>query len=132
MVTLVCGAVTACDTTATSRASPVEETPSCVAPGVTAEQVKLGLLYPFTGNAATLFRPFRAGVDARLGVANEAGGVHGRDVVYSWRDDESRPAANLAAARSLVDADGVFGIVESTSVATGSAGYLNSQGVPVT
>ena len=132
LVAVTCGAVTACDAPITAQASPVGETPSCTAPGVTDEQVKLGLLYPFSGNAATLFRPFRAGVDARLGVANEAGGVHGRQVVYSWRDDESRPTGNLAAARSLVDTDGVFGIVESTSVATGSADYLNSQRVPVT
>ncbi len=124
-------AVPACDTTRDSSVTPSAGA-GCQTPGVTGNQVKLGLLYPDSGNAASLFFPFRAGVDARLGVANAAGGVNGREVVYNWKDDESRSEANLAAARSLVDADQVFGVIESTSVATGSAEFLHNRGVPVT
>jgi branched-chain amino acid transport system substrate-binding protein len=117
-----------------SRSAPDKPTAGagCQSPGVTADQVRLGLLYPDTGNAASLFLPFRAGVDARLGIANDTGGVHGRRVVYSWRDDESRTSANLSAAHSLVDTDHVFGIIESTSAASGSAAFLNSREIPVT
>jgi branched-chain amino acid transport system substrate-binding protein len=104
----------------------------CRQPGVTPGQVSVGLLYPNTGNAASLFLPFRAGVDARLAVANATGGVNGRKVVYTWRDDASVAAVNLAAARELVDQQDVFGIIESTSVADGSAAFLHSRGVPVT
>jgi ABC-type branched-subunit amino acid transport system substrate-binding protein len=131
LLAVTCAAAAACDAADASQVSSVDD-PPCNSPGVTADQVKLGLLYPFSGNASTLFRPFRAGIDARLGVANDAGGVHGREIVYTWRDDESREAGNLAAARSLVDSDQVFGIVESTSVATGSAEFLHERGVPVT
>ncbi len=101
-------------------------------PGVTADEVRLGLLFPNTGNAASLFDPFRAGVDARLGAVNEAGGVHGRRVEYTWRDDESQPGVNETAARMLVDQYQVFGIVESTSAASGSAEFLHGRGIPVT
>ncbi|MCK9929633.1 ABC transporter substrate-binding protein [Frankia sp. Mgl5] len=102
------------------------------APGVTADEVRLGLLFPNTGNAASLFDPFRAGVDARLGVANAAGGVQGRSIEYSWRDDQSQPSVNETAARMLVDQHQVFGIVESTTAAAGSAEFLHSRGIPVT
>lgn len=94
--------------------------------------MKLGLLFPDSGSAASLFGPFRAGVDARLGVANAAGGVLGRKVTYAWRDDGSQPETNRVAATALVNTDKVFGIVESTSVATGSADLLHDQGIPVT
>ncbi len=104
----------------------------CREPGVTKDQIKLGLLYPDTGNVASLFLPFRAGVDARLGVVNSAGGINGRKITYTWRDDESQTTANLAAARALVDTDDVFGIIESTSVASGSAAFLHDRGIPVT
>jgi ABC-type branched-subunit amino acid transport system substrate-binding protein len=124
-------AVPACDTVRSSPVTPAAGA-DCTTPGITENQVTLGLLYPDTGNASSLFLPFRAGVDARLGVANAAGGVNGRQVVYRWRDDESRPQANLAAAHGLVDTDQVFGIVESTIVASGSAEFLHSRGVPVT
>ncbi|MCK9903010.1 ABC transporter substrate-binding protein [Frankia sp. Cpl3] len=76
-------------------------------------------------------QPFRAGVDARLGVANAAGGVHGRKVTYVWRDDESASAVNLASARDLLSTDEVFGIVEASAEAYGSSALLHDSGIPV-
>ncbi|WP_308222461.1 ABC transporter substrate-binding protein [Frankia sp. AgB32] len=105
--------------------------PTCAEPGVNADAIRLGLLYPDTGNSASLFLPFRAGVDARLGVANAAGGVNGRQIRYTWRDDASSPAGNDAAARTLVNDDRDFGLLESSAVASGSAAFLHSVGVPV-
>ncbi len=105
--------------------------PACASPGVTSTNVNIGLLYPNTGNSASLFGPFRAGVDARLGVANAAGGVNHRTVTYTWADDNSDPPTNLVAARRLVSVDNVFGLIESTSAASGSATYLRDLGVPV-
>jgi ABC-type branched-subunit amino acid transport system substrate-binding protein len=102
----------------------------CTSPGVSRDQIQLGMVYPNSGNAESLFGSFRAGVDARFGVANDVGGVRGRKVTYSWQDDESTTQTNLAAATSLVNS-GVFAMLESTSVATGSAAYLHSQGIPV-
>jgi branched-chain amino acid transport system substrate-binding protein len=129
--TLVVGLTAACGTLVTPAAGRTART-SCVAPGVTADTVKLGLLFPETGISSLLFGPFRAGVDARLGVANAAGGINGRKITYTWQNDASSLTGNLNAAMTLVDADKVFGLIESTTVATGSAGFLAGRGVPVT
>jgi branched-chain amino acid transport system substrate-binding protein len=107
-------------------------TQSCTAPGVTADSVKLGLLYPDTGPASGAFAAYRAGVDARFGAANAVGGVNGRRLSYTWQDDESTPGTNLVGARKLVDQKKVFGIIETTPVAAGSATFLHDRGVPVT
>jgi branched-chain amino acid transport system substrate-binding protein len=104
----------------------------CHAPGVTSDQVKVGLIYPETGTLSASFSAVRSGVDARLGVANEAGGVHRRKIVYDWRDDQGAPEMNGSAARALVEQDDVFGIIESSVAATGSAQYLAHLGIPVT
>jgi ABC-type branched-subunit amino acid transport system substrate-binding protein len=100
-------------------------------PGVTASAVSLGLLYSDTGEAAAAFSPYRAGVDARFGVADAAGGVNGRTVSYTWADDRSQPRSNLSAAHQLVDVEKAFAVLEESSVATGSARYLSQAGVPV-
>lgn len=100
-------------------------------PGVSARTVSLGLLYSATGAAAAAFSPYRAGVDARLGVANAAGGINGRTVSYGWADDQSETGPNLAGARQLVESDRSLAVLEESSVATASAGYLQSVGMPV-
>lgn len=103
---------------------------ACAAPGVTADSVRLGLLYPDTGVFASLFTGVRSGVEARLAVQNERGGVHGRSITYDWADD-SGINANLIAARDLVEKRGTFAIIEETSGEDGSAAYLAEKGVPV-
>nr|WP_243407905.1 ABC transporter substrate-binding protein [Frankia canadensis] len=101
------------------------------APGVTAGEIRLGLLYPDSGMVAADFPAVRAGVDARIGAANAAGGVGGRRIAYDWRDDDGTPTANLLGSRELVERRGVFGLLEFTSAAAGGAGYLADRGVPV-
>jgi branched-chain amino acid transport system substrate-binding protein len=104
---------------------------SCVGTGVTANQIKLGLIYPNSGSSAATFAGYRAGVDARLGVANAAGGVNGRKIVYDWADDQGLAAGNLGAARQLVNQGQAFGIVEFSTGTVGSAAFLHQQGIPV-
>jgi ABC-type branched-subunit amino acid transport system substrate-binding protein len=72
----------------------------------------------------------RGGIDARLGIANAAGGVNGRTIRYTWRDDASDLGVNARAARELVEGDGVFGLIEMSTTASGSADYLRDLGVP--
>jgi branched-chain amino acid transport system substrate-binding protein len=104
---------------------------SCQAPGVTATEIKAGLLFSDTGPGASGLTAFRAGVDARLGVANAAGGVNGRKIVYAWRDDATEPTLNLAAARELINDEHTFGLMEGPTDASGSAAYLGGQRIPV-
>ncbi|EFC84247.1 ABC transporter substrate-binding protein [Parafrankia sp. EUN1f] len=135
LAAVLCGSAASCVLGASSAQPPSPSGTGAACPGtpgVTADEVRVGLLYPDSGNAASLFAPFRAGVEARLGVANSAGGVQGRRVTYLRQDDGSQPAANRAAARTLVEQRQVFGIMESTTASAGSAEYLHSKGVPVT
>jgi ABC-type branched-subunit amino acid transport system substrate-binding protein len=104
---------------------------SCVSPGVTADNVQLGLITPSDGMSGPAYLSFRGGVDARIGVENSRGGVGGRKIGYVWGDDESNPATNLAVARDLVR-EGVFGMIQGSTASAGSADYLRAQGVPVT
>ena len=104
----------------------------CVAPGVTEDDVELGLLYPDTGAFESAFTLVRAGIDARLSAANSAGGVHGRSITYTWQDDASNSSSNLAGALALVESNDVFGIMEMTPFAAGSADVLHERGIPVT
>jgi ABC-type branched-subunit amino acid transport system substrate-binding protein len=103
---------------------------ACDAPGITARNVNIGAIFPNTGNNATVFSAYRAGVDARLGVANDAGGVGGRAVSYSWADDQGLAGNNLGAAQELVN-QGVFSIVELSTATAGGASWLNQRNVPV-
>jgi len=108
---------------------------SCDSPGVTAKEIKIGALYPQTSEAfGSQFLPYGAGVRARLAYQNDTnGGVNGRKLVYSEADDKGDLTANFAAARQLVDSEGVFMVVEASPASKGpSAKYLNQKGVPVT
>lgn len=111
--------------------SAARPSPSCAAEeGVTPSEVRFGALYPDTGSGAGVSRAFRAGIDARLGAANAAGGIHGRQVHYDWRDDESTPDGALLAARMLVDHSHSFAIVGTSGIAADAASYLAERGVP--
>ncbi|EFC84266.1 Extracellular ligand-binding receptor [Parafrankia sp. EUN1f] len=111
-------------TTAADRAD-------CNTPGVTANQVNAGLIYPDTGMAADVFTAFRAGVDARFGAANAAGGVNGRHLVLTPRNDESTASLNLAVSQELIEKERVFAVLEGSVVTGGGAEYLMKAGVPV-
>ncbi|WP_041939361.1 MULTISPECIES: ABC transporter substrate-binding protein [Frankia] len=129
MSTVLLGLVvgTGCSGTTSSAASC---TGGRAAPGVTPDEVRVGLLYPDSGLLAGAFPGLRAGVDARLGEINAAGGINGRKVVYDWRDDAGTAQGNLNGARELVDQRGAFGLLEFTVAATGSAKYLADRGIP--
>ena len=105
---------------------------ACDSPGVTRNKVLAGLLYPASGPLGPEFAAYRGGVDARLGLANSGGGVHGRQVTYELADDQADVAVNLVQARQLVEDSHVFGIMETTIGGSGSAQWLNQQGIPVT
>nr|MDT0667687.1 ABC transporter substrate-binding protein [Micromonospora sp. DSM 115978] len=93
---------------------------ACATPGITADGVELGLVLSGTGSAGPAFSSARSGVDARLGLANEAGGVHGREVGYEWRDDETSSSVNSSVVEDLVEREEVFGLVTASPVVSGS------------
>ncbi|MCM3886882.1 ABC transporter substrate-binding protein [Frankia sp. R82] len=93
--------------------------------------MKVGLIYPDTGPLAGTFTSVRAGLEARFGVANAAGGVEGRKLSYDWGDDQGNPATNGVVSRSMVEDRKVFAVIESTPVSSGGAAYLAAQQIPV-
>ncbi|MEX5636007.1 ABC transporter substrate-binding protein, partial [Parafrankia sp. FMc2] len=105
---------------------------ACDSPGVTADAVKLGFLYSDSGPGSGALSAARAGLDARLGLANEAGGVHGRQLTYAWRDDGSSRSENVQASRDLIQQEGVFGLVTASGAMDDSLESLSKDRVPVT
>ncbi|SNQ47966.1 ABC-type branched-chain amino acid transport system, periplasmic component [Frankia canadensis] len=126
MLALVAAGAGACGQSGQSAASA-----TCDSPGVSANEIRLGLLYPDTGPTATAVAAGRAGVDARIGLANAKGGINGRKIVYEWRDDKDNPTTNATGARNLIEQQNVFGVLEFSFVANGSAQYLADKGIPV-
>ncbi len=115
-----------------SRSAANAGTAGCpAAPGVSPREITTGLLYPVSGLTASALSAYRAGVDARLGVVNAAGGIYGRTIHYQWGDDQGLPQRNLVEAQDLVNNGHAFLIQEFTPTPQGSAQWLNSQGVPV-
>ncbi len=125
------GLIVALTTSACATAGSSGAATECSSPGVTAKNLKIGLVFPNTGILAGVFRSIRSGVEARIGVANAAGGIHGRQISIEWRDDESDATKNLTASRDLIENVGVFGLLQETSFVSGSAEYLSTKGIPV-
>ena len=101
-------------------------------PGVSADTIKVGVIAPTSGPQAQSFGAAVEGIQARFDVANENDELGGRKVEVVVADDVGDTARNLTAAQQLVEQDDVFGIVELSSAADGSAQYLNAQKIPVT
>jgi ABC-type branched-subunit amino acid transport system substrate-binding protein len=103
-------------------------------PGVTGNSIKIGLVLPDTGGpVAEAFRPARGAVDARIDKQNAEGGVYGRQIDLTWRDDEGNSSMFTHAVQTLVDTDQVFAVIaQSVDLTDQSASWLQKAGVPVT
>lgn len=104
----------------------------CDSPGVTPNQVKIGFVYPATGPSSSALSAARAGLDARIGLANAQGGIHGRQITYEWRDDEGTASATALAIDELVQQQNVFGLVSASASLGDSVNTMSQQGIPVT
>lgn len=94
-------------------------------------EVTFGMVAPLTGPAKELGRAVRTGFEVAFAAANEAGGVHGRQLKLVSADDAGEPARALAAARELVEKRGVFAMVGNVG-STGApqvAAYANEKRV---
>jgi ABC-type branched-subunit amino acid transport system substrate-binding protein len=103
-------------------------------PGVTANSIKLGLIYPDSGplGIVSTFSGTRSGVEARIDLQNANGGVDGRKIDLVWRDDQAYAPTFAAVAHDLVDTQQVFGLIAQSIVVSDSAAWLSVQNVPVT
>ncbi|SQD99758.1 putative Leu/Ile/Val-binding lipoprotein transmembrane [Parafrankia sp. Ea1.12] len=127
----VAAAVLVAAVTSCSSAPGAASAAACDSPGVTPGEVNLGLVYSDSGVGSAAFASARAGADARFGLANEEGGVHGRKIVYQWRDDANDPSQNARVVQELLRGDSAFGLVTITTAFGSAPADLAKQNVPV-
>ncbi|HZS14597.1 MAG TPA: ABC transporter substrate-binding protein [Candidatus Dormibacteraeota bacterium] len=101
------------------------------APGVSANSITIGVILSQTGFYAAegggFFKSFKAVVDAQ----NDKGGVNNRKINLVIQNDQSTVAANLSAAKSLVETQNAFMVVDISGTQPSGGQYLSQKGVPV-
>ena len=98
--------------------------------GVSKDAVKLGFIWSGTGVAAPNFQDSGDACQARVDAQNAKGGVNGRKIELETVDDKSS-AANLTAAKDLVENRKVYAVVNNSSFAFLSYRYLKDAKVPL-
>ena len=101
------------------------------APGVTATEIKIGGVFPFSGPASAIGLVGR-GLLAYVQFINDRGGINGRKIDYIALDDAYSPPKAVEHVRKLVESDGVSFLFSQlgTPGNSASAKYLTSKGVP--
>src|SRR5207245_6807772 len=109
-------------TAATAPTAPVPQPlPTSTARGVTASEIRFGIVGPFSGPTKELGRQMKLGIDAAFNRVNDAGGVEGRMLKLISADDGNEPTHTLVAVKQLYEKDQVFGIIGSVGTATAAA-----------
>ncbi len=101
------------------------------APGVTATEIKIGGVFPFSGPASSIGLVGK-GVLAYVQSINDRGGINGRKIDYIAYDDAYSPPKAVEHVRKLVESDEVAFIFSQlgTPGNTASAKYLLVKHVP--
>jgi branched-chain amino acid transport system substrate-binding protein len=125
---------TGCGSTTTSGSPDGASTCATQAPGVSAKQIKIGLIYPDSGPAgiAALFLGARSAVEGRIALQNSQGGVNGRRIDLVWGDDRSDTTQFATLAHDQVDNQHVFSLISESVAGDDSLAWLRTQNVPVT
>lgn len=100
--------------------------------GVTDTEIHIGEWGPQTGPAAPWGAVAR-GTAMLFQMVNDAGGIHGRKIVFHSFDDQYNPAKTVAGVKELVEKEpGVFGFASGVGTSPGLAvkDYLMERGIP--
>ncbi|MET7391751.1 ABC transporter substrate-binding protein [Streptomyces sp. NPDC005529] len=100
--------------------------------GVTDTTVTIGAHVPLTGVAAPGYSGIAPAEKAYFDYVNAHGGVHGRKIIFKYRDDAYDPAKATAVVHKLIERDHVFAIFSGLGTPTHSAvaDYINARKVP--
>lgn len=100
--------------------------------GVTDSTISFGTHQPLTGVAAPGYSEINTGMKAYFDYVNEAGGIHGREIELTVKDDGYNPTNTSKVVDELVLQDEVFGIVGGLGTPTHTAvvDFLNQEEVP--
>jgi ABC-type branched-subunit amino acid transport system substrate-binding protein len=101
-------------------------------PGITKTTVKIGGHTPLTGPAAPGYSEIAPAAKAFFKYINAQGGINGRKIEYTYRDDGYNPTKTVSVVRQLVLQDKVFAIFNGlgTPTHTKVVDYLNTSKVP--
>jgi len=100
-------------------------------PGVTATEIKIGGVFPFSGPASSLGLVGK-GLVAYIKSVNDRGGINGRKINYIAYDDAYSPPKAVEHVRKLVESDEVafmFGQLGTPGLSA-TAKYLRAKDVP--
>jgi ABC-type branched-subunit amino acid transport system substrate-binding protein len=102
------------------------------APGVTSTSITFGSHQPLTGPAAPGYSEIAPASQAFFDYVNANGGVFGRKLHLTYKDDAYNPTNTVNVVHQLVLQDHVFGIFEGlgTPTHTKVVSYLNASKVP--
>lgn len=78
------------------------------AQGVTDTEILLGGVMPLSGPVRLVSEPYEQGIRSYFDAVNKSGGINGRQISYVIEDDSYQPSRALAAAKKLIERDGVF------------------------
>lgn len=78
--------------------------------GVSADEVRVGMVNALSGPAAGIGAGMQAGAQAYFAKINADGGVHGRRITLVSRDDGYEPARSATATRELIESGNVFAL----------------------
>ena len=86
--------------------------------GISDDSILFGQSAAFSGPASELGLGMRTGILAAFAEANERGGVHGRTLELTFRDDAYEPEAAIANTTALIEEDLVFALVGAVGTPT--------------
>jgi branched-chain amino acid transport system substrate-binding protein len=89
--------------------------------GVTQNDIKFGIVIPFSGPVKETGRLMKLGVEAAFNRANESGGVNGRMLKLIAADDGYDPNRTVDAMKLLYEKEQVFGYIGNFGSATAAA-----------
>ena len=100
-------------------------------PGVTANEIKIGAIFPFSGPASSIGLVGK-GVIAYTQFINDRGGINGRKINYIAMDDSYSPPKAVEHARKLVESDEISFMFSQlgTPGISATAKYLTTKGIP--
>ena len=97
------------------------EAPSASAPsirGVTDTEIRFGISAPFSGAAKELGNQMKLGIETAFNLANDAGGIGGRQAKLLVADDGYEPTRTADTMKQLYDKQQVFGFVGNVGTPT--------------
>jgi branched-chain amino acid transport system substrate-binding protein len=89
--------------------------------GVAADSITFGQAAVLEGPASALGQGMRAGIQAAFDEVNARGGVHGRKLKLTSRDDGYEPDRAIVETKKLIEEDKVFALIGAVGTPTSAA-----------